>query len=459
MTISHETRPPAAAATTLDFDLTRGVVRTALPNGLTLLTKEVRHRPLVSSMIWYRVGSRHEQLGLTGQSHFLEHMLFKGTDRYRKGEIDLITLQNGGANNAFTDTDYTAYYFNFASDRWQAALEIEANRMVNNLFEPDEYESEKQVVEEELRIGLDGPWDALEQAFWATAFQQHPYHNPVIGWLDDLERMTREDMVAYYRRWYHPRNAVIVVVGDIETPQVIARVAELFGPLPAGPEPATLGIREQPQRGERRVVVKKQTELERLLVGWHAPEVAHPDSYALQVLDALLGTGKTSRLYKRLEERDQSVTEFSVNYADRADPTLFTVQAEVKPEHDLAAVERAIYDEIEQVKRHGVADAELARAKRLIQARFVLGHEEIADQALALGYYETIYRFEYLAGLFPNIDAVTADDVRRVAREYLTADKRTVGYLLDEDESGTGFSLCGTGQPAQTEVCATEVAA
>lgn len=433
MALSHLT-PSAPVASTLDFDLTRGVVRTILTNGLTLLTKEVRHRPLVSSMIWYRVGSRNEEFGLTGQSHFLEHMLFKGTDRYRKGEIDLITLQNGGANNAFTDTDYTAYYFNFASDRWQVALEIEANRMVNNLFDPDEFESEKQVVEEELRIGLDGPWEALEQAFWATAFQQHPYHNPVIGWLDDLERMTREDLEAYYRRWYHPRNAIIVVVGDIDAQQVIARVEELFGTIPPGPEPKPMCVREQPQRGERRIIVKKQTELERLMMGWHAPEVAHPDSYALQVLDALLGTGKTSRLYKRLEEHDQSVTEFSVDYADRADPTLFTVSAEIKPEHDIASVERAIEEEIERIKRESVAPEELARAKRLIKARFVLGHEEISNQAIALGYYEAIYRFEYLADLFANIEAVSTEDVRRVAREYLRADRCTIGYLLDEDE-------------------------
>lgn len=419
----------------LDFDLTRGVVRTTLDNGLTLITKEARHRPLVSSMIWYRVGSRNEELGLTGQSHFLEHMLFKGTNRYRKGEIDLITLQNGGANNAFTDTDYTAYYFNFASDRWQVALEIEANRMIHNTFALDEYESEKQVVEEELRIGLDGPWDALEQAFWATAFQQHPYHNPVIGWLDDLERMTRDEMEAYYRRWYHPRNAIIVVVGDIDARQVIARVEELFGPLPPGPEPKPMRVREQPQRGERRIVVKKQTEMERLMIGWHAPEVARPDSYALQVLDTLLGTGKTSRLYKRLEERDQSVTEYSVDYADRTDPTLFVISAEIKPEHHIADVEQAIYDEIEAIKERAVTPEELARAKRLIKARFVLGHEEIANQALALGYYETIYRFEYLADLFANLEAVSAEHVQRVAVEYFKDDKRTVGYLLDTAEA------------------------
>ncbi|HYE73919.1 MAG TPA: pitrilysin family protein, partial [Blastocatellia bacterium] len=340
----------------------------------------------------------------------------------------------GGANNAFTDTDYTAYYFNFASDRWQVALEIEANRMVNNLFEPDEYESEKQVVEEELRIGLDGPWEALEQAFWATAFQQHPYHNPVIGWLDDLERMTREDMINYYRHWYHPRNAIIVVVGDIDTKQTIARVEELFGSIPSGPEPKPLRIREQPQRGERRLIVKKQTELERLMIGWHAPEIAHPDSYALQVLDTLLGTGKTSRLYKRLEEQDQSVTEFSVDYTDRIDATLFTIHAEIKPECKIAEVEQAIYDEIEQIKTHSVKAEELARAKRLIKARFILGHEEISNQAIALGYYEAIYRFEYLSDLFSKIELVSADDIQRVAQEYLIDDKRTVGYLLDETE-------------------------
>jgi zinc protease len=414
------------------FDITRGVRRTRLPNGLTVLIKEAHARPVVSSIIWYRVGSRNEEPGQTGKSHFLEHMLFKGTDRLTKGEIDLITLKNGGANNAFTDTDFTAYYFNFAADRWQVALEIEANRMVSNTFAPEEFESEKQVVEEELRIGLDGPWEALDQAVWAAAFYQHPYHNPVIGWLEDLERATREEMEAYYRQWYHPRNATLVIVGDIETEKTLARVNELFGAIASGPEPKPMRITEQPQRGERRLIVRKQTEVERLQIGWHAPEVAHPDSYALQALDAILGTGKTSRLYQRLAERDQSVTHYSVDYHDRIDPTLFLIRAEIKPDHQTVGVERAIYDEVERCQQSPVTDEELARAKQLIRAHFVLGNEQASSQAITLGYYETILSYEYLSSVFARLNEVTAADIQRVAQRYLTADNRTVGALMNE---------------------------
>src|SRR5215813_3610665 len=229
--------------------LTKNVQRHVLQNGLTLITKEMHDKPVVATMMWYRVGSRNEELGQTGKSHFLEHMLFKGTDKYAKGEIDLITLKNGGANNAFTWLDFTAYYFTFASDRWQAALEIEASRMRNTSFAEHEFAAEKKVVEEELRIGLDGPWEALENEVWATAFRQHPYHWPTVGWIEDLERATAADMKAYYDKWYHPRNATLVVVGDLDTEQTIARISNLFGHIAAGPEISPLGTVEPPQKG------------------------------------------------------------------------------------------------------------------------------------------------------------------------------------------------------------------
>src|SRR5258706_2620007 len=211
---------------------TEDVRRTVLSNGLVVLTKEVHTSPIVTSMIWYRVGSRNEELGQTGKSHFLEHMLFKGTDRLKKGEIDLITLKCGGANNAFTWLDFTAYYFTFASDRWEVALEIESNRMRDNTFAQEEFESEKQVVQEELRIGLDGPWEALENEVWATAFRQHPYHWPTVGWLEDLEAASGADMKAYYDKWYHPRQATLVVAGDFDSVEVVQKIEELFSRIP-----------------------------------------------------------------------------------------------------------------------------------------------------------------------------------------------------------------------------------
>jgi zinc protease len=428
--------------------ITRGVQKAVLENGLTVITKEVHDKPVVATIIWYRVGSRNEELGQTGKSHFLEHMLFKGTDTYKKGEIDLITIKNGGANNAFTWLDFTAYYFTFASDRWEAALEIESDRMRHTTFAEEEFAAEKQVVEEELSIGLDGPWEALENEVWATAFRQHPYHWPTVGWIDDLESATAADMRAYYDKWYHPRNATIVIVGDFNTDEVLRRVEELFGPIPPGPAPAPVQIVEPPQRGEKRVVVKKETPVERLLIGYHAPAVGHADAYALQVAEAILSTGKSSRLYRRLVDRDQSVTVASANYHDHIDPSLFYIQAELKPGSRLEEVERAIYEEIEQLKNGALTAAELERARRQIEADLVLSNEEPLQQAILLGQFETIAfgehipadsrGYKYLGTLLDLIRAVESDDVARVARKYFTEDNRTVGYLVNGHSQPSG---------------------
>lgn len=429
--------------------LTRGVQKTILPNGLILITKELHDKPIVASIIWYRVGSRNEELGQTGKSHFLEHMLFKGTDRYKKGEIDLITLRNGGANNAFTWLDFTAYYFTFASDRWQEALEIEANRMRNTTFAQEEFDPEKQVVEEELRIGLDGPWEALENEVWATAFREHPYHWPTVGWLGDLESATAADMKAYYDKWYHPRNATLVVVGDFNTDEVVERVKQLFGPIEAGAEPKPLAITEPPQRGEKRVIVKKETPVERMLIGYHAPAVGEEDAYALHIVETILSTGKTSRLYQRLVEKDESVTVVKATFNYHVDPSLFYIQAELKPGFELLAVESAIYDEIERLKSAGVSTAELEKAKRQIEADLVLSNEEYLQQAILLGQYETIALteripeesrgYKFLDTMLNRLRTVSNEDVARVARKYLVQDNRTVGFLVGEDaQDGAG---------------------
>lgn len=425
--------------------ITRNVKKTILSNGLTVLTKEIHDKPVVATMIWYRVGSRNEELGQTGKSHFLEHMLFKGTDRFKKGEIDLITHLNGGANNAFTWLDFTAYYFTFASDRWEAALEMEASRMRNTTFVEEEFASEKQVVEEELRIGLDGPWEALENEVWATAFRQHPYHWPTVGWIEDLEAASGADMKAYYDKWYHPRHATLVVAGDFDTVVVRQKIEELFGPIPAGPKVVPLHITEPPQRGEKRLIVRKQTPVERLLIGYHAPQVAHPDSYPLKIAEAILTTGKSSWLYQRLVERDQSVTKADASYHDHIDPSLFYFQAELKPGFRLADVERAMFEEIDRLKRGEISPAEIGKAKRQIEASLVLSSEEPLQQAMLLGQYETIAfgehipegarGYRYLDSLLERIAAVTAEEIATVARRYFTEHNRTVGHLISDGES------------------------
>ena len=430
-------------STLLANGLTENVKRTKLANGLTILTKEVHTRPIVAAMIWYRVGARDEELGQTGKSHFLEHMLFKGTNKYKKGDIDLITMQNGGRNNAFTWLDFTAYYFTFASDRWEIALEIEASRIRDTLFAPEEFTSEKQVVIEELQIGQDGPWDSLEEEVWASAFRQHPYHNPTVGWVEDLLDATVDDMKSYYDKWYHPRNATVVLVGDFQTEQAVKNIEALFGAIPAGPEGKRKKIVEPPQKGEKRVVIAKPTPVERLMIGYHAPEIGHPDSYALQVMSMILSAGRRSRLYQKLQEEDRSVTYARCSYNDHIDPTLFYFQAEVKPGHKLAEVEASILTVIDDVKNNLVSDSEMAKARRQIQSNFILGNEDVLNQATLLGQFETVAchdklseeerGYKYLARYLGHINEVTALDIQRVAKEYFIEKNRTVGHLIADN--------------------------
>jgi zinc protease len=416
-------------ASTLAGDAVR---RTVLENGLTVLTRELHASPIVTAMIWYRVGSRNEELGQTGKSHFLEHMLFKGTERFKKGEIDLLTLKNGGNNNAFTSHDFTAYYFNFASDRWEVALDIESDRMVNCVFAPEEFEAEKKVVIEELRMGLDSPWGLLLQELDATAYKVHPYRNPVIGWLQDVERATDTEQQAYYRKHYHPGNATLVLTGDFETDRVLEKVVQQFSGLPRGPLSSAVTAVEPAQRGEKRLQVQWRSKVPRLAIAYHAPEIAHPDTYPLQVLNLILTEGKTSRLYQRLVEREESVTFVSAEYAESKDPTLFHIRAEARGNHTAEEIESTIYEELNRIVSAGASKQELERAKHLVRAHFILSRERAVDQAMLLGQVETLYGISYIDNYLEKISAVTSEDVSSVCSQYLSPANRTVGYLVPD---------------------------
>jgi zinc protease len=411
------------------------VQRTVLDNGLTVITRELHASPIVTTMIWYRVGSRNEEFGQTGKSHFLEHMLFKGTDRFKKGEIDLLTLKNGGNNNAFTAHDFTAYYFNFASDRWETALDIEADRMVNCVFAPEEFEAEKKVVIEELRMGLDSPWGVLLQELDATAYKIHPYRNPVIGWLQDVERATDVEQQAYYQRHYHPGNAILVLTGDFETENTLEKVAQKFSSLPRREAAPAVTPVEPEQRGEKRIQVQWRSKVPRVGMAYHAPAIAHPDSYALQVLNLILTEGKTSRLYQRLVERDQSVTFVSAEYSESRDPSLFHIRAEARANHTTEQIEASIYEELDRVVSEGVTAQELNRAKHLVQAHFILSRERAVDQAMLLGQVETLYGLSYIDTYLSRILAVNGEDVSSVCARYFASTNRTVAHLIPD---GTG---------------------
>ena len=408
------------------------VRRTVLSNGLVVLTKEVHTSPIVTSMIWYRVGSRNEEMGHTGKSHFLEHMLFKGTERFKKGQIDLLTLKNGGGNNAFTSHDFTAYYFSFASDRWEVALDMEADRMVSCAFEPEEFEAEKKVVIEELKTGLDSPWGLLLQELEATAYKIHPYRNPIVGWLQDVEQATVESQQAYYQRYYHPNNATLVVVGDFNTADILKKIDRAFGSIPAGPQPSQMLLREPAQRGERRLVVRWRSKIPRLATAYHVPEIAHPDTYALQVLAVVLAEGKASRLYQRMVEREQTVTFISAEFGESKDPTLFHIRAEARGDHSIDEIESSVDDELANIVERGVSAHELDRAKHQIEAHFILSRERTLDQAILLGQIETLYGLDYIDSYIQRINAVTAADIAKMCARYLNENNRTVGQLLSD---------------------------
>lgn len=405
------------------------IQRHTLANGLTVLTKEVHTSPIVSTVIFYRVGSRNEEAGQTGKSHFLEHMLFKGTRKYPQGSIDQTTLANGGANNAFTSEDCTAFYFDFSADRFEVALDIESNRMTGTLFDPREFEHEKQVVIEELKINLDSPWGALGQEVHATAFKVHPYHHPVVGWIEDLERATREEMEAYYRRFYHPNNAILVCVGGFKRESVLKLVEAKFGPISRGEAVPAVKTVEPPQEGEKRVLLKRPTQMERIHIVYHAPNVSHPDTYPLRLASLALMGGRSSRLYHRLIEHDRTAIAVSAEFSEAIDPTLMEVRAEVVPQKTLQSVEDAITEEIARLHLDPLSPSELEKTKNLVEANFEFGRERTLNEALQMGYTEAIMGFEHLESYVEHIRAVTAAEVQAAAQKYLSVDHRTVGWL------------------------------
>ncbi len=418
----------AAVAHGQDLKVTEKV----LPNGLKVLLKEDHKAPVVTFQIWYKVGSRNERLGTTGISHLLEHMMFKGTKKYGPKTFSQTVQRNGGNDNAFTNKDYTAYFENFAADRIEISLDIESDRMQNLLIDPKEFKSEREVVKEERRLRTDDdPTSTMVEEMTAAAFIAHPYEWPVIGWMADINNITRDDLYNHYRTYYAPNNATIVVAGDFDANALFPKIEKYFGRIPPGPAVPPVGAVEPAQLGERRIVVKKQAELPAVFAGYHTPDLKHPDSYALEVLQDILSSGKSSRLYRSLVYEKQLALYAGGDYDNIAnDPNLFYVYAGVMPGKTTEEVEKAIYQELEKLKTTPVTEEELQKAKNQIEASFVMGQDSVFYQAMLLGEYETVANWKLLEKYLDNIRSVTKEDVQRVAREYFSEDNRTVGILI-----------------------------
>jgi zinc protease len=408
------------------------VTEKVLSNGLKVLLKEEHKAPVVTFQVWYKVGSRNERLGTTGMSHLLEHMMFKGSKKYGPKQFSRTVMRNGGNDNAFTSKDYTAYFENFAADRIGVALDLESDRMRDLLIEPKEFLSERDVVKEERRMRYeDDPSSTMVEQMMATAFMAHPYQWPVIGWMADLGNLTRDDLYRHYKTYYAPNNATIVVVGDFDTKKLLSEIEKYFGPLPKGPDVPKVNAVEPEQTGERRIVVKKEAELPAVFAGYKAPNLKHPDSYALDVLQSILSSGKSSRLYKSLVYEKQLALYAGGDYDNITnDPNLFYLYAGVMPGKTTDEVEKALYAEIEKFKTEPVTDEEMQKAGNQIEAQFIMSQDSVFYQAMLLGQYETVASWKLFEKYLDGIRAVTKADIQRVAKEYFTEDSRTVGILV-----------------------------
>src|SRR3984893_5482828 len=419
-----------------------------LDNGLRVLLREVRERPLVGVWMWYRVGGRNELPGTTGVSHWVEHMLFKGGKRFGKGEITKEISRRGGTLNAFTWIDCTAYFETLPAAEIDLALAIESDRIYDTRIELEEAEAERSVVISEREGSENYPEFWLREEVQSMAWREHPYRLGVIGPKSDLRAMTRDNLYDHYKRYYMTNNATMVIVGDFSTPELVDKIHAEFDKHPAGPTPPALGIEEQPQTGERRVIVRRPGPTHYVMLAYHAPQASHGDAAAMVVLSSILGgasspiawggargLGRSSRLYRALID-GEIASSVSAGFELTVDPYLFVVDATLRDGVEPARGEDAILTEIERVQREGVPADELARTKRQLHAQVVYSLEGVTNQGFALGFMDLVAGDAAAWETFPAaLQSVTPDDVQRIANTYLVDKQRTTGWFLPETEA------------------------
>lgn len=423
------------------------LTKLALPNGMQVLLKEIHTSPIISQWIWYRVGSRDEVPGLTGASHLVEHLMFKGTPQFPLGTLDRLVSRDGGYLNAFTFLDWTSFFETLPADKIDVALQLEADRMFNCLFDPNEVNSERTVVISERQGSENEPLFRLSEEVQSAAFRVHPYHHEIIGDLTDLYSMQRDDLFRHYRSHYIPNNAVLTIAGDFDTQAMLERIRQLYEQLPGGAQPVRLQRTEPPQSGERRVCVEGPGETVFLQVSYRAPKADDPDFFALNLLDSLLTgptnlnmfgggiTNKTSRLYEALVEKELAI---SMNGGLQAtiDPYLYTTVVTVHPKHNASECIAAIEAEIKRLQDAPPPVEELERAMKQARAIFAYGSESISNQAFWLGFSEMFATVDWFNTYLDRLAAVTPADVQRLAQTCLRPQNRTVGVYLPE-KSGT----------------------
>jgi zinc protease len=415
--------------------------KTVLDNGLTVLLREMHHAPVASFWVWYRVGSRDEVSGITGISHWVEHMLFKGTPTYPQGEFDKQIAREGGVFNGMTWIDFTTYFETLPSDRIDLALLVEADRMTNAVFDPEETNLERTVIISERQGNENNPGFLLGEALQAAMFQAHSYHHPVVGWQGDLESMTREQLYHHYQSYYVPGNAIVAAAGDFESDAMLARIEELFGKIPGRPIDRAHRLQEPVQRGERRVVVEGPGSTSYLEIGYRAPRATDPDFFPMIVLDTILGGAKgmslwgggtpnrSSRLYKALVDTELAA-DADCGMNPTTDPYIFSFSATVRQGRTIEEVEAAMLAEVQRVMDEPVSDAELAKAIKQTRAQFAYSAESVTDQGYWLGFSQAVADVSWFETFLDRLAAVTAEDMQQAAQTYFKHSRRNVGWYV-----------------------------
>ena len=413
-----------------------GVHEYRLDNGLKLLVKEDHRAPVVISQIWYRVGSADEHAGITGISHVLEHMMFKGTDKYPREAFTKTIKKYGGRDNAFTSRDYTAYYQLFEKSYLEKSFDLESDRMLNLQLKQQDFDKEREVVREERRWRVDDkPESQLYEQLYASAFDTAPYRQPVIGWDNDLVNLKLPDLSDWYHRWYAPNNATLVVVGNVNADDVHALTQRYFGDLQPRPLPDRKAREEVPQHGEKRITLSVPATQPAIAIAYKAPRVGHAKEawhpYALSVLAAVLAGNDSSRFSKNLI-RGKGIAFYANAYYGVYNryQDLFVILAAPNTASDVEQLKQAIENELEQLKKQAISDDELQKIKTQLLAHKVYEQDSIQHQASALGRLETVGAGWQEHFRFPqHIQAITAEQVQQVAVEYLIEPKRTVAEL------------------------------
>ncbi len=407
-----------------------------LDNGMKVIVKEDHRAPIAVSQVWYKVGSSYEPKGITGISHLLEHMMFKGTKEHPAGEFSRIIAANGGRENAFTGRDYTAYFQTMSADRMEISFKLEADRMRNLLLPAEEFKKELEVVKEERRLRTeDNPTSLTREQFNAVSYRNLPYAHPVIGWMNDLENMQVEDLRAWYQQWYAPNNATLVVVGDVKPEWVLEMAKKYFGPLQAEAISKLKPLREPPQRGVIRTSVRAPARQPHLMLGYKAPVLTTANEewepYALEMLVAILDGGNSSRISQKLIRGKEIAVSAGAGYSAFSRYSgMFSMSGVPAKGHTVADLEKALRAEIDLLKKELVSAEELQRVQAQVVASQIYELDSVFYQAMQIGTLETIGLDWRLVDAYPEkMRAVTAEQVRAVAQKYLTDDRLTVAVL------------------------------